>query len=362
MKRILAALFCLWFATVCRDAGFRMASGSGPARMAGRSGAGVDPPLQLAWTAKLNGPPLGGPMLHGSTILQFTTAPSLFAFDRSTGKPRGRREYDDPLCAPPVVVDSLVILSQLGGKAKLRAYHAGTGKGLWSHRLTSCFSPAVQSDTVVANGADGTVWAFGLADGRLLWKAAVGERLRTAPVLVGDMALAGDDAGIVAVALNNGAILWRRQFGAGARSRPLTAETTAFVASGEGEIVALSLADGGITWRQRLDGLPTLGMARSGALLVVGSSDRGIYALDSGTGAIRWRFASKGVFKAAPAATNRTVYCAGSDRYLYALDIASGRVNWKYKLDGPATTPVLVGDDIVCVASENETLYGFAKR
>lgn len=134
-----------------------------------------------------------------------------------------------------------------------------------------------------------------------------------------------------------------------------------YVASGQGQIAALTTA-GAMVWKQRIEGLPTRAMALTADYLIVGSSDRGVYSLDLSTGAIKWRFESKGVFTGGPTATGRTVYCAGSDHHLYGLDIDTGRVVWKYRLDGPAVTPVLVGREIVSVASEKRTLYGFAKR
>ena len=173
------------------------------------------------------------------------------------------------------------------------------------------------------------------------------------------MAIVGTDSGVVAIDSESGVVLWRYRLDAGARSRPVVTDAMVFVASGQGQIAALTTA-GTKVWHQRIEGIPTRAMALSRGYLVVGSSDRGVYALDASTGAIRWRFESKGVFTGGPTATARTVYCAGSDYHVYGLDIESGSVTWKYRLDGPAIEPVLVGRQIVSVASEKKTLYGFA--
>ena len=345
----------------CGERAFRMSTEPGVVLAAGGfAGAdGADPPLRLAWTAKLDGPPLGGAMLYGSSLLQLTTEPSLFAFDRRTGALRGRRPYEEPSCATPAMADSIFILSQLGSKPKLQAYQAVSGRRLWSRRLNSCLAPSVRSDTVLAAEDAGTLWSLRLRDGAELWRTDVGVRLRTTPVSGDGMAIVGTDSGVVAIDSESGAVLWRYRLDAGARSRPVVTDAMVFVASGQGQIAALTTA-GTKVWHQRIEGIPTRAMALSRGYLVVGSSDRGVYALDASTGAIRWRFESKGVFTGGPTATARTVYCAGSDYHVYGLDIESGSVTWKYRLDGPAIEPVLVGRQIVSVASEEKTLYGFA--
>jgi outer membrane protein assembly factor BamB len=359
---ILSLLLSLWLSG-CGERAFRIAAEPGVAHAAGGfAGAdGADPPLQLAWTAKLDGPPLGGAMLYGNSLLQLTTEPSLFAFDRATGKPRGRRPYEAPSCATPIVADSIFILSQLSSKPKLQAYHAVSGRRLWARRLNSCLGPSVRSDTVLAAEDSGTLWALRLSDGAELWRGEVGTRLRTTPVPGDGIVVLGTDSGVVAIDSESGAVLWRYRLDAGARSRPVVTDAMVFASSGQGQIAALTV-DGDKVWHQRIDGLPTRTMALSRGYLVVGSSDRGVYALDVATGAIKWRFESKGVFTGGPTATDRTVYCAGSDYHVYALDIESGSVIWKYRLDGPAIAPVLVGRQIVSVASEKKTLYGFAAQ
>ena len=362
MTSILPLVLSIWLVG-CGEQVFRLATEPGIALVAGGSAGrdGADPPLQLAWTAKLDSAPLGGAMLYGDTVVQLTTAPSFYAIDQSTGELRGRRHHDDPCCATPVAADSVFIFSQLGAKPKLQAHHAASGKRLWSRRLNSCLPPAVRADTVFVAEEEGTLWSLRLGDGVELWRVVAGARLRTAPVPGDGILIVGTESGVVAIGSGTGAVLWRHRLDAGARSRPVIGDGMVYVASGQGQIAALTTA-GAMVWKQRIEGLPTRAMALTADYLIVGSSDRGVYSLDLSTGAIKWRFESKGVFTGGPTATGRTVYCAGSDHHLYGLDIDTGRVVWKYRLDGPAVTPVLVGREIVSVASEKRTLYGFAKR
>tara|TARA_B100000941_G_scaffold252668_1_gene199904 strand:- start:180 stop:467 length:288 start_codon:yes stop_codon:yes gene_type:complete len=95
---------------------------------------------------------------------------------------------------------------------------------------------------------------------------------------------------------------------------------------------------------------------------VIGCVDRHIYGLDAATGDERWRFATEGVVRSSPQVTDQTAYAASSDGYLYALALNDGRLLWKFRLDGPVLAPVSLGDGVVSVASEKQTLYMFGRR
>ena len=359
---VIAILLCACLVG-CSELVFQMAAGSGKSLAAGGMvECALEPPLRLAWTAKLDAAPIGGPILHGTALLQLTTEPSLYAFDSSTGHLLGRRRYDEPICTAPTGTDSIFTFFLTGDRSKLRAEHLVSGRLLWSRDLASCLAPAARSDTLLVALDEGSLRAFYIADGEVIWKTELGERLRTSPVLGDGIALVGSDNGLAAIDLNTGVVRWRHRMGAGGRTVPLMVDELAVVANGEGVIAALSMENGSPIWQQQIDGLPSWSMAYSGNKVFVGSSDRGIYALELYSGEINWRFESEGVFAAGPTATEETVYCAGSDRYLYAINRDTGQVFWKYRLDAQVRTPVLVGANIVVVASDKKTFYAFAKQ
>jgi outer membrane protein assembly factor BamB len=324
---------------------------------------GPEPPLQLLWEHNIDAPPLGGVLFAGSLALQLTTSPSLHAFDRQTGARLGKRGYDEMACGPGVLAGELFLLGELGDKAGLRALDRRTLEERWRHAGTYCQAPAVRGDTLLVVGEQGAIRALHTADGSLLWRAELGDRVRVGPALGVDRVFAGTIKGdLVALALADGAEHWRQALGEGLRSRPLFAGEHLYTATAAGRIVAVRSDSGQIVWEQSLGALPTEGLALGAGVLVVGCVDRHLYGLDAKTGVERWRFPTEGVVRSSPQVTAQTVYGASSDGHLYALELESGRLLWKYRLDGPVLAPVTVGDGVVGVASEKQTLYVFGRR
>ena len=322
---------------------------------------GVEPPLQLLWTHKMDGSPLGRALFAGDLILQLTTAPTLYALARGNGTLLGKHGYDKMACAPGQLAGELYALGVLGRKPSLRILDRRTVVERWRHEGAFCQVPVVRGDTLIAVDDEGAVQALRMADGLMLWRAELGGLSRTGLLLSGDLAVAGTVAGdLVALSAATGNEHWRTRLGEAVRSRPVPAGDRVVTATASGRVLAARRDSGRVVWERALGALPTAELALAAGVLVVGCADRYLYGLDAATGAVRWTFATGGVVRSSPAATDHTAYSASSDGYLYALDLQDGHLLWKYRLDGPVLAPVALGDEVV-VATEKRTLYVFGR-
>jgi outer membrane protein assembly factor BamB len=326
----------------------------------GFRGKELTPPLQLLWSQKLNGAPVSGALFAGDLLLQLTTAPTLYAFDRRSGERLGKQGFDLDACAPPALSGELLVLSLLGEDAELQALDRGTRKVSWRLRGKFCAPLAARGDTVWAAGEDERLRALDAASGEELWQMDIGGRLRTGVAVGGGMAFIGSGE-LLALDAASGEEVWRQPLESQARTRPAVGGGRVFVGTAAGRIVALDVESGAELWRAELGGLPTPGMALTERVLVVGAVDRGIYGLDLQSGEQLWRFATEGVVRSSPAVAGMTAYCGSSDGYFYALALDSGKMLWKYRLDGPVITPVSVGAEAISVTSEKGTVYVFGK-
>ena len=145
----------------------------------GRGTVRVEPPLQLLWTHKMDGSPLGSALFAGDLILQLTTTSTLYALDRRNGAQLGKHGYDKMACAPGQLAGELYALGVLGRKPSLRILDRRTATERWRHEGTFCQVPVVRGDTLVAVDDKGVVQALRLADGHLLWRAELGGLART---------------------------------------------------------------------------------------------------------------------------------------------------------------------------------------
>ena len=329
----------------------------------GHGAVGVEPPLQLLWTHKMDGSPLGGALFAGDLILQLTTESTLYALDRRNGAQLGKHGYGKMACAPGQLAGALYALGVLGRKPGLQVLDRRTATERWRHEGTFCQEPVVRGDTLIAIDDEGVVQALRLADGHLLWHAELGGLARTGLALSDDLAVAGTASGdLVALSAATGKERWRTSLGEAIRSQPVLAGEQLVTATASGRILAAHRDSGRVVWERALGALPTAELALAAGVLVVGCADRHIYGLDAATGAVRWTFATEGVVRSSPAVTDRTAYGASSDGHLYALDLQGGHLLWKYRLDGPALAPVSLGAEVVTVATEQRILYVFGRR
>ncbi len=329
----------------------------------GRGAAGVEPPLQLLWTHKMDGSPLGGALFAGDLILQLTTEPTLYALHQRNGTPLGKHGYDKMACAPGQLAGAQYALGILGRKPSLRVLDRRTAAERWRHEGAFCQVPVVRGDTLIAVDEGGAVQALHLADGQVLWRAELGGLARTGLVLSGDRAFAGTASGaLVALSAESGVERWRTDLGEAVRARPVPNGVHLITATASGRVLAVRRDSGQVVWERALGALPTAELALAAGVLVVGCADRSFYGLDAATGVVRWAFATGGVVRSSPAATAHTAYGASSDGHLYALDLHAGHLVWKYRLDGPVLAPVSLGAQVVAVATEKRLLYVFGRR
>lgn len=320
----------------------------------------LTPPLQLLWSQKLNGAPVGGALFAGDLLLQLTTAPTLYAFDRRSGQRLGKWGFDLDACAPPALSGELLALSQLGKDAELQALDRGTRKVRWRLRGKFCAPLAARGDTVWAAGEDGVLRALDAASGEEFWQVEIGGRLRTGVAVGGGVVLVGSGE-LLALDAASGEEIWRQPLESQLRTRPALGDSLVFVGTAAGRIVALDVESGAELWRTELGGLPTSGMGLGEGALVIGTVGRGIYGLDPQSGEQLWRFATEGVVRSSPAVAGTTAFCGSSDGHLYALDLKSGKMLWKFRLDGPVITPVSLGAEAVSATSEKGTVYVFGR-
>ncbi len=323
---------------------------------------GIEPPLRLLWQQKTDGPPLEGVLFTGRLVVQQTTAPSLYAFDRYSGQLLGKRGGSTPLCGPPTLAGELLAYGELGGKPHLRAFDRQRRKVRWSYAGVVCAPVVGWGDTLLVALEAGQLVALAGADGAELWESEIGGLLQMAPSVADGRVYIGSAAGeLTALDLDSGEEQWRCDLDSGVRTRPAVEGGYAYVGTADGAIQAVRLDSGRVEWRRGLGALMAGGLALTPTVVVAGSVDHSIYGLGRDSGDRLWKFTTQGVVRSAPAVAGETVYCGSADEHFYALDSTSGRLLWKYRLDGPALRPVALGERMVGIATEEGTVYVFGR-
>jgi outer membrane protein assembly factor BamB len=231
----------------------------------------------------------------------------------------------------PTVAGNTVFAMTVSGITAYDLAHMtnGSPRKLWSKALSlreSFVSPAVYGDTVYV-GADWTLYALSVRDGKTLWS----------------LTLPKDDTGTIdaSALLANGAL---------------------YLFSQTGHLYAYDLKTRQPRWSDPVETPAFLldhasGAAIDGDSAYIGSIDYNFYALSVTDGTVRWKAPARGKFISTPSVANGIVYVGSNDNYVYALNAHDGSLKWKYLTGGEVESSPAVVDGVVYIASDDHYLY-----
>ncbi|MBI4902052.1 MAG: PQQ-like beta-propeller repeat protein [Acidobacteria bacterium] len=146
---------------------------------------------------------------------------------------------------PVVASGKLIVFYRDGNKEKVEAWNPSTGKVIWSYSYTTGYrddfgfdegprsAPLVEGGRVYTCGAEGTLSAVSLEDGKKIWSEATMDRFQVrkgffgavcAPLVDGNTLMinaGGPEAGIVGVDKSSGKVLWAATKDEASYSSPL---------------------------------------------------------------------------------------------------------------------------------------------
>ena len=224
-----------------------------------------------------------------------------------------------------------------------------TGKELWHVDVSGLDGPACTEDAVVAGSSDGSIYAFSLRDGSLLWQHDYVE-----------------DAEELEGANGHGARF------AGKAARPGHASTDGTIVVlpvfDQGRAVAVDAKTGARLWAFETKGWmgarPTFGPRN----VMLGSQDKHIYAVDKITGQLVSKHETGGSLSGSARATERFAFVGSCDARLYCVDQVVGHVKWRYETEHDQgfgapiySRPLLLGDTVYLAAMRGK-LYAVDRR
>ena len=282
----------------------------------------------------------GGPSIGEGLVVAGTNAGQVVALDAAGGTERWRVAVAGEVLSAPAIGEGLVVVRTVDGK--LRAFRAADGSEAWS------YEQPVPRLTLRGNGA---------------------------PIISGDMVLAGFDNGkVVALALTTGDLLWTATVApsrgrteierlSDIDSRVWVIDQDVYVVGFQGRVAMLSRESGQIWWGRDMSSYR--GMVADPEHLYVTTSDSMVVALRRRDGAEVWRQAQF-LHRAltAPALQGDTVVVADYEGYLHWLDAATGELLGRAKPGGGriSNAPVTAGELLLVQGDAGEVQVYRARR
>ncbi len=267
---------------------------------------------------------------------------------------------------------------------RLRKLDREDGREIWRHELGdaqvarilphpqvyeydwSAPCPLLVDGVVYVGAGDGGFHAVDAVSGKLRWRAASGDRVRTTAIVSGPHVVFGSfDGGVRALDRATGELVWKKDLLAPVTTAPALVGDRIVIGTRSSVLYGLKPTDGTVEWRALFWGSWVESQAVAfDDRLYIGSSDlRSVSSYDPRDGSLVWRSDVYGCPWSRPVVTTSTVFASvvGAEPYmirhegaLCALDRASGRVRWRWRppdasgsfLTGFVGAPAIDGDSI----------------
>jgi outer membrane protein assembly factor BamB len=247
--------------------------------------------------------------------------------------------------------------------------------GSGSERLRLGLAPATDGTRIFAGAYDGTVAAFGVADGEALWMTETGLPLAAGPGVGGGMVVFGTtDGSLVVLDAESGEVRWEHPAGSEILAPPAVNDSVIAFRTTDGRLNIVSAADGEESW-SIIQSMPALTLRGNSAPLMVGdivvsgfdNGRVGAYEIEDGVS--RWDFplasptGRSEIERLIDVGVDLEVF--GNDVYAVnfqgraaAIDMATGVVLWQQNFSsftgiGVDQQHVYVTDDVGTVVALN---------
>jgi outer membrane protein assembly factor BamB len=243
---------------------------------------------KMLWSA-VTGGAVTTPTVANGVIYVGSADTNLYAFSPATGQPIWTATTSGTISNPPAVADGIVCVASNASYGTLYAFNAATGQPIWNHALLGLpngttslaySAPAVSNGLVYLGDGWGTVLAFGVSNGELVWYDDTQNELIDSIIAINGVAYVGSaDDSVYALEAATGRLLWSTATGSFIVDSPALANGVLYVGSCDNKQYALNAATGEVLWTgQTGNQIYSSSPAVANGMVFVGSADSKLYA------------------------------------------------------------------------------------
>jgi outer membrane protein assembly factor BamB len=256
-----------------------------------------------------------------------------------------RADLAEPVVAPAGVDAARAYVPLQSGA--LAALSLTDGKVAWKASHPARRMPVSDGKLVFVAGED-AVEGIAAASGVTRWRTPIRGDL-AAPMVerAGWLIVPLATGDLLALRSADGKLVWRKALGAKAASQPAIDGERVYVPLDDARVVAADIFSGDVVWTRKLGG-PVVGMFVYAELIYVSSLDNYLYCLDDRKGEIDWRWPTGADLVGRADALGARVVFVSLDTVLRAHDWLNGHQRWRTPLPWrPHFGPQIVGTTVV---------------
>ena len=293
-----------------------------------------------------------GPAVAGGQVFAAGHRGDIAAYDPFTGEQLWEVDTGVPISGGLGAGAGLVVAGSSGGDVV--ALSGADGTEAWRAKVSSevLSAPAVGERIVVVRTVDGKLFGLDTGSGERSWVydrtvPTLTLRGTSAPVIAGDLVVAGFDSGhLAAVSLADGRLIWESQVAAPTGrtelerladidADPVVMDGVVYVVTYQGRIAAFELTTGRGLWRRDMSSHTGIGAGRR--LIYVTDEQSHVWALDRGSGSSLWRQDGLELRQATrPVEFGQYVVVADFEGHVHWLSADDGRLVARIRAGGSA--------------------------
>ncbi len=231
------------------------------------------------------------------------------------------------------------------------AFDLASGKIRWEFKSEIGYvsAPAFQEGRLYVGDMDGKFYCLDAKSGDKKWEFAADDSIDSSANFHRDLVLFGSrDACLYALNAESGEQKWKLETADQVRCSITVVDGRAFVAGCDGALHIIDLDSGEEVDSVMIESPTGVTPAANGDHIFVGTEQSGFFAINWKTAKTKWTFyGSSGSVstRCSPAVTDDHVVFGARDRKMYSLNPVSGKENWSTELKANVdSSPVIVGD------------------
>ncbi len=289
---------------------------------------GPSPPLELAWSFRLDGETLTMPVVASGKLYAGSSSQYVYCFDAQSGEEQWRWRAHTVLEQAPAATATSLYISD---REVVTCLDSNTGVVIWQHECRGPCSPVVLGCEAFVATVGGELYRLDAATGKTL--AILDSGLPELHSLAADctrvVALSSSCVFCADAALQK--MLWKRE-GAFGETMPVLAWDAVYVGTQRDGLWCLDANSGLLRWIFSTEAPVKAAPAAAKGRLFFGDVGGRFGCVDAASGALLWRpgewLTNEIACSTAPAAADPFVYVLLDNGALYALDMLSGHEVW----------------------------------
>ncbi|MFC1466014.1 MAG: PQQ-binding-like beta-propeller repeat protein [Candidatus Brachytrichaceae bacterium NZ_4S206] len=333
----------------------------------GRLVVAFHPPLHLAWERTFDGEVRSPTIAHGR--IYFNTLSGHVIALSLDGSPVWQFTSGTRLNASLMIWGNRAYCGC--NDAYFYCLDAHTGELVWKYKAGAAIQGnfAAFGDAVFCGSYDGFVYAFDAATGDLRWKVHVGSGVNCSIAEMDGVLYFGTNGGAVyALDAHSGDILWQACAPGGINSTCAVSAHDLFIGTRTGQFCAFDLATGRLRWSLDFGSRIYASPAVDDAFVYIASDLGTLRKLRIEDGTLVWetmigsgKLPPGGQVWTCPTLAGNVVWIGPALGEIMALDRATGAKRWSYPVEGPSSSSVAIGEDVLASSTGGNRLLVFRR-